>query len=205
MLPLPCSPRPGGPQRFFSPAEDKGPAATACAALRLPGMRAYAVIAVEDVPFRPEFRAACEQNACGYFGRCWMCPPDIGDVHALIARARRYSRAFVFQSTGLLEDGFDIEGMQAAAHRHTQLTLRAKQKAESLFPGCLVLGPGACGVCPACAKLRGAPCVKPAQAISSLEAYGVAVSELAALCHMPYSHGANTVTYFSMIFYGETS
>ena len=38
------------------------------------------VIPVSAVSFDRSFRDICETNACGKCGRCWMCPPDIGDI-----------------------------------------------------------------------------------------------------------------------------
>ena len=41
---------------------------------------AFAPIETRDIRFDPAFRADCERNACGYYGACWMCPPDVGDI-----------------------------------------------------------------------------------------------------------------------------
>lgn len=32
------------------------------------------------------FRAYCEDNVCGFYGKCWSCPPDIGEINVLIAQ-----------------------------------------------------------------------------------------------------------------------
>ena len=44
-------------------------------------------------------------------------------------------------------------------------------------------------------------CRFPDRAMSSLEAYGVNVSELAVQCGMRYINGENTVTYFGAVFF----
>ena len=155
-----------------------------------------AIVKVEAIPFRREFRAACEQNTCGKYDRCWMCPPDVGDIDELIARAKAYRYALVFQSVGQLEDSFDIEGMEAAAKRHNALTQTLAQQFSPLLNSSLGLGAGACHVCERCAKLDHQPCRFPHRAMASLEAYGIAVSELAELAGMKYISGPNTVTYF---------
>ena len=46
----------------------------------------FAQIETREILFSPSFRAACEQNACGFSGACWMCPPDVGEIDQLIAR-----------------------------------------------------------------------------------------------------------------------
>lgn len=53
--------------------------------------------AVKDITFDRGFRALCEQNACGNYGKSWMCPPDAGDIDTLIARAKSYEIAVVYQ------------------------------------------------------------------------------------------------------------
>lgn len=45
------------------------------------------------------------------------------------------------------------------------------------------------------------PCRFPDRAMASLEAYGVAVSELAEACGMKYINGQSTVTYFGAFLY----
>ena len=59
---------------------------------------AFAPIETRDIRFDPAFRADCERNVCGYYGACWMCPPDVGDIETLIARAKSFEHAIVFQT-----------------------------------------------------------------------------------------------------------
>lgn len=169
------------------------------------GAKSAASLPAEEIPTDRRFRDACVQNACGYYGRCWVCPPDAGDIDALIRSLGAYTTAVVFQTVSDIEDSFDIEGMHDAALRHNALVRRVKARARALFPAdeTLTLGAGACGVCDTCAKVTGEPCRFPAEACPSMEAYGVAVSALAPLCGMRYIHGPNTVTYFGMVLLGR--
>ncbi len=164
------------------------------------GAGSAAVVNVRDVVFRPEFRAACEQNTCGKYGRCYMCPPDAGEINTLIAYAKTYREALVFQSIGRLDDSFDIEGMQDSAKRHNALTLSLREKLAPLLASPLVLGAGSCRLCESCAKITDEPCRFPGKSIASLEAYGIDASHLAALAGMKYINGQNTVTYFGSFF-----
>ena len=54
------------------------------------------VVAVEDIDFQPDFRKLCESNACGMYGRNWMCPPLVGEVDQLIASLKRWRWAVVY-------------------------------------------------------------------------------------------------------------
>ncbi len=164
------------------------------------GARAAGIDAA-DISFDASFRALCEQNACGYYGRCWACPPDVGAIETLIARAQAYERALVFQTVHPLADAYDIEGMHEASIRHNRLTKAVGGIARAARPDCLVLGAGACGVCARCARQDGQPCRLPGQAIISLEACGIDVSALARACGLSYTGGENTVTYFSAVLF----
>jgi predicted metal-binding protein len=157
---------------------------------------------VSNIPFRREFRDACRQNTCGKYGTTWMCPPEVGDIDDLIERASGYKNAFIFQSVGSLEDSFDIEGMQEAARRHNQLLKSIFSQIPPYLEDVLKLGAGACMVCgEPCAKRSNDPCRSPNKAIASMEAYGIAVSELAERCGLQYINGVNTITYFGAILY----
>lgn len=167
------------------------------------GAHKAAVIAAADIPLRREFREACEQNTCGQYGKCWTCPPDVGDIDVLMARVRGYDRALVFQTVGQLDDSFDYEGMQRAAQAHDEVTGVVFAAVMPDLPGALGLGAGSCQACDPCAKVQGEPCPYPERAVPSLEAHGVAVSELAPVCGMNYINGQNTVTYFGAVLFGH--
>ena len=80
-----------------------------------------AVIPVSRIHFDKSFRSLCESNACGNFGMCWMCPPDVGDIVKLIEEAKTFQSALAYQTVGELADGYDIEGMLEAGNRHNRL------------------------------------------------------------------------------------
>ena len=135
-----------------------------------------AVIPVESVETNAAFRDMCAANACGNYGRNWMCPPDAGDIHDLMAQHRTYSFVLVYQTVTELEDSYDFEGMMDAgvAHNKLMIQLREKLNAESLSR-VLHLGAGGCRMCEVCAKRTGEPCRHPDLAVASLETYGVKI------------------------------
>jgi len=160
------------------------------------GAHAAAVVRVDQMTFCRDFRSACVQNTCGKYGTCWMCPPDIGEIDDLIAMAKTYEYMLVFQSVGQLEDSFDIEGMEEAAVAHNALALKLAEMLDGELNAPLRLGAGACHVCARCAREDDLPCRCPDFAVASLEAYGIAVSELATQSGLAYHNGPGTVTYF---------
>lgn len=165
------------------------------------GASGTAVIPVCEIVFEPDFRKACVQNACGKYNRCWMCPPDVGEIDELISAAKTYRLALVFQTVSHLEDSFDIEGMLLAGQRHNRLAQLLSVDIQKLSCDILRLAGGACQVCERCSRLDNILCRKPQQATSSLEAYGIDVPKLATLCELKYINGANTVTYFGVFLF----
>ena len=161
------------------------------------------VISVDNVELDRAFRDMCASNACGVYGRCWMCPPDVGDIETLMNEIKEYEHVLVYQTVYPLEDSYDFEGMQDAKKVHYKLSFAVREavKKESGVKKALHLGCGGCGVCEVCAKRTGEPCRYPELAMPSLEAYGVNVSRLAASADMKYINGQNTVTYFGAVFF----
>jgi predicted metal-binding protein len=162
------------------------------------------IIPVNAIQFEPEFRKLCESNACGMYGKSWMCPPSVGPVDQLIAKAKTYRLALVYQTVDELEDSYDFEGMMEAGQRMNQLTQRIRGSFPDTFgTDALHLGAGGCRQCSVCAKQENKPCRFPEKALASLEAYGINVSHLAKLADMNYINGQNTVTYFGAVLFGH--
>lgn len=162
------------------------------------------LVKVEEIEFEPSFRAMCESNACGMYGKSWMCPPYVGEYQDLIEQAKRYDTALVYQIIGTLEDSYDFEGMMETGKRMNLLTdsIRSYLQDQSDI---LLLGAGGCRICPKCAKQDDQPCRFPDKALASLEAYCINVSKLAPMAGMKYINGQNTVTYFGAVFFRKGS
>ena len=169
--------------------------------LQLGAFRAK-VIGASAVETDASFRTLCESNACGLYGKCWTCPPDIGQIDVLMAQLRAYSHVLVYQTVGQLEDSYDFEGMMDAGKNHNRIAQSlCSVVAEGGITDPLHLGAGGCRVCPVCAKRTGEACRHPELRMSSLEAYGINVSRLAVKADMKYINGSNTVTYFGAVFF----
>lgn len=168
------------------------------------GAAKAAEVRQEQIVLSEEFRRICESNQCGGYGRCWMCPPEIGDIGELMEKVRSFPRAVLYQSVTALEDSFDIEGMFEAGYRHALLSQRIQKRAKSLLrQPFLHLSCGGCHLCETCAKITGEPCRQPEKALSSLEGYGIDVYNTTKTTDLKYTNGANTVTYFGMVLFTE--
>ena len=169
------------------------------------GAHCATVIEARAIPRDKIFRDICASNACGMYGRCYMCPPDVGEIGALMASLDSYDYALVYQTVDELLDSFDFEGMvEAKGHVFPITEALCESLASVGIEAPLRLGVGGCGLCEVCAKRTGEPCRFPALAMPSLEAYGVGVSELAKLSGMKYTNGPNTVTYFGAVLFKYT-
>ena len=163
-----------------------------------------ALIGNEQVICSPSFREVCQGNQCGFYGRCWVCPPHIGPIEDCIAQIRQFPRGLLYQTIGTLEDSFDIEGMTAAARHHAAVS----QKLHALLPNRLAgsflhLSCGGCHLCAECTCGAGKPCRHPRQALSSLEGYGIDVYQTVRTTCLNYINGTNTVTYFGLVLFPE--
>lgn len=153
-----------------------------------------AVIRADKLIFRDDVREMCKSGRCGSYGNNWGCPPGCGSVDECRERAGKYDKAIVVQTIGLLEDSFDFEGMGKAAIEHCQRMTHMREKIEGELSDVLSLGAGPCKVCGECTCPH-EPCRFPEKRFSSMEAYGLMVSEVCADSGLKYINGENTVTY----------
>ena len=160
------------------------------------------VIETKEISLDRAFRDMCASNACGVYGKCWMCPPDVGDINVLMNEVGKYDYALVYQTVTELEDSYDFEGMIAAKKQSYPIAQSLRKTfGDPKFTKVLHLGAGGCGVCEVCSKRTDEPCRFPEKAMPSLEAYGINVSELAKASGMKYINGQDTVTYFGAVLF----
>lgn len=153
-----------------------------------------AVIRADKLIFRDDVREMCKSGRCGSYGNNWGCPPGCGSVDECRERAGKYDKTIVVQTIGVLEDSFDFEGMGKAAIEHCQRMTHMREKIEEELSNVLSLGAGPCKVCGECTCPH-EPCRFPEKRFSSMEAYGLMVSEVCADSGLKYINGENTVTY----------
>ena len=146
----------------------------------------------------PQVREMCASGRCRRYGKSWSCPPACGTIEACEARMRGYSGGVLVQTTAQLEDDFDMESMNAAQERHKQNFFHLARQARLLYPDCLPLTAGSCTICRSC-TCPDKPCRFPNKMLSSMEAYGLLVSEVCKDAGLPYYYGPVTLTYSACI------
>ena len=160
-----------------------------------------AKIETSNIEFELPLLELCKLNSCGNYGKNYTCPPLVGRCEDLIANAKTYKYALVFQKIYSIEDSFDIEGMGKARVDFRDLTLAVNAALDGKVQNYKILSAGGCSLCKECGAVTNTPCRFPKTAFASLEAYGINVSKLAAISGMKYINGQNTVTYFGAVLF----
>ena len=148
----------------------------------------------------PEVREMCAADKCRAYGRSWSCPPACGSIEHCAKRLASYDDGILVQTVGRLEDEFDLDGIAAAQKLHERRFDALARQLRILCPDCLPLCAGTCTRCLVC-TYPDRPCRYPGKRLSSMEAYGLLVSEVCAASGMPYYRGKNTVTFTSCVLF----
>ena len=143
---------------------------------------------------KEEVRQMCA--ACGQYGKRWSCPPGCGSLEELRIKVSGYKAGILVQTTGQLEDAFDGEAMMETEALHKENFACLHKMLRETYPGLLALGAGCCTICRTCAY-PDEPCRIPEQMVSSMEAYGLVVTEVCRANGLAYNYGENTITYTS--------
>lgn len=146
---------------------------------------------------REDVRAMCAQDKCGAYGKNWTCPPHIGTIEECQQKLGKYTRGILVQTVGKLEKAVDTKGYRRAEERHLENFHCLARAMAVRFPEGLFLGAGGCRVCKQCAYPE--PCRHPESAVSSMEGYGLFVTQVCRDAGVDYYHGEKTVTYTACV------
>jgi predicted metal-binding protein len=156
-----------------------------------------------SIQLREEVRDMCAENKCKAFNTNWSCPPACGTLAECGARLRLFRRGIILQTSGCLEDSFDYEAMERLGREHASCMAAFSRKIKPFVSPVLMLGAGACRRCETC-SYPGAPCRFPDEMFSSMEAYGMVVSDVCRDNGMRYYYGPNTLTYVGCVLFNAS-
>lgn len=148
---------------------------------------------------REDVRAMCAADKCGAYGKNWTCPPACGTVEECQNRMRQYRRGILLQSVGHMTKTIDSKCYRETERRHLQNFHAFAEEIRKEYPGALCLGAGGCRVCQTCAYPQ--PCRFPEKAVSSMEGYGLFVTQVCRDAGVPYYYGEKTITYTACVLY----
>ncbi|MGO5114115.1 DUF2284 domain-containing protein [Candidatus Avoscillospira sp. LCP25S3_F1] len=141
-----------------------------------------------------EVRDMCAANTCHRYGVCWSCPPACGTLEECAEKLSHYSYTLVVQTVGELEDSWDYESIRDTEDRQKEYQQKLLPILREKLGNVMPLGVGSCRQCQTC-SYPDAPCRFPEKAFSSMEAYGLLVSQVCTDSGLKYNYGPNTIAY----------
>ncbi len=166
------------------------------------GISQHGMISTAKIPFSPEVRKLCEDNACRSYGTTWACPPAVGKMEECRVKCLSYAHALVFNQIFPLEDSFDFEGMRAGHATFKQTCDKLYELVKPQTGDFLLLSNESCNRCEKC-TYSDSPCRFPEKLFPSVEGFGILVAGLAEAAKINYINGPNTVTYFGMLLFND--
>ena len=160
------------------------------------GFSHVALLKSDSIQLMPEVREMCKNNTCHMYAKRWSCPPGCGDLEVCRKKIEKYREGIIVQTVGKLEDPLDGETMMETEAVHKQNFYEFEKMLRERWPGMLPIGAGCCTKCKTC-TYPDAPCRFPEQAFSSMEAYGMLVTQVCQANGLEYYYGPCTIAYTS--------
>ena len=148
---------------------------------------------------REDVRAMCAADKCGAYGKNWTYPPAIGTVAECQERMGRYQRGILLQTVGRMQKDIDSKCYRETERRHLENFRTLAEEIWTEYPAALCLGAGGCRVCKVCAYPEA--CRFPDKAVSSMEGYGLFVTQVCRDAGARYHHGEKTITYTACVLF----
>lgn len=150
----------------------------------------------------PEVRDMCAVNTCGMYGKRWSCPPGCGSIEECKAKMEKYSRGILVQTVGDIEDSLDFEGIMAVKELHDSRFIKCADALKEIIDDLLILGDGGCSRCKECTYPDN-PCRFPDKANSSMEAFGLFVSDVCKKNNVAYNYGPGKMCYTGCFLFND--
>lgn len=146
-------------------------------------------------------RDMCAADKCRAYGKNWTCPPAIGTLEECGARMQSYGHGILLQTVGHLRKTIDSRTVAETERRHMAQFRAFSEQVRAKYPDALCLGAGGCRECKTCAYPES--CRFPEKALSSMEGYGLFVTQVCRDNNLPYHHGEGTITYTACVLFGS--
>lgn len=161
----------------------------------------YQILNSDEILFSEKVRHICKAE-CERYGKSWSCPPAVGDVEECHRRCLAYKSALVFTTMAEVSDASVLSETLATRSAHEAITRNICDELKNRGARCLPLSSESCQICENCAYPE--PCRFPGKAIPCVESYGILVTEIAEKCGIDFYYDNCTVTWFGLIFFGES-
>lgn len=150
---------------------------------------------------RDDVREMCNSDKCNIYGKNWGCPPHCGTVAECQKKMQSYSHGILLQTIGHMSKDIDSKCYRETERLHLEHFYALTDTVRREYPHALCLGAGGCRVCRKCAYPL--PCRFPEKTMSSMEGYGLFVTQVCRDAGVPYYHGERTITILPVFFSEE--
>lgn len=154
---------------------------------------------VSKLETRKDVRDMCAEDRCRAYGHNWTCPPACGTLEECGERMHRYEHGILLQTVGQMQRDIDSRAYRETEEKHMRLFREFADLIHAEYPDALCLGAGGCRVCKSCAYPES--CRFPEKAYSSMEGYGLFVTQVCRDNDLPYYHGSRTITYTACVLF----
>lgn len=163
----------------------------------------YMFLTPGDLTFTERVRHIC-QTECPMYNTTWACPPAVGTVEACREKCLKFTSMLVISTITEVSDIANIDETLATRAPHEAVTHQVTELVRAQTGGeVYALSTEACAICEKCAW-PDAPCRHPERMCPCVESHGILVTELAEKFGLDFVNG-NYVTWYSLIFYSESS
>lgn len=142
---------------------------------------------------REDVREMCAEDRCHAYNHNWTCPPVCGTLSECQEKMRKYARGILVQTVGHMQKDIDSRCYRETERRHMDNFREFARLIREAYPDALCLGAGGCRICKKCNFPE--PCRFPEKAYSSMEGYGLFVTQVCRDNGLQYYYGARTITY----------
>lgn len=146
-------------------------------------------------------RSECAENKCQAFNKNWTCPPACGTLDECAERMHSYKQGLLVQTIGHLTKDIDSRGYAETGMKHNDTFRKFAELVKQRYPDALCLGAGGCRVCEKCAYPE--PCRFPQKAYSSMEGYGLFVTQVCRDNGVTYNYGRRTIAYSGCVLFDK--
>lgn len=161
------------------------------------GFDVAVIIDPQILKAREDVRAMCAADKCGSYNKNWTCPPAVGTIEECQKRIGEYREGILLQTVGHMIKVIDSRCYRETERRHLKNLYGLAEEILKAHPHALCLGTGGCRVCRKCTYPE--PCRFPEKAMSSMEGYGLFVTQVCRDAGVPYYHGERTISYTACI------
>lgn len=151
---------------------------------------------VSTIKLMDEVRSMCEDNRCNKYNTNWSCPPGCITLEEGRKKLANYSKGIIVQTIGEVEDSLDFETMMEIEEKHKRNFYEFYEIIKERYENSMAFGSGCCTICPKC-TYPNEPCRFPQKCVSSMEAYGMLVSDICKSNNIKYYYGPNKIAYTS--------